>query len=124
MNKLDFISFYFIFHIFQTKRVIQFSVVPNTDLALGRLVEPFDLTDYVNPVCIPPVTWLPLFKQCFITGMQGNVLNHAFETRVVGLCDIVDVNKYSFCTAQVSNQEPFKCDLLCVFFYSPDQHHK
>ena len=35
--------------------------------------------------------------------MLANTLNHAYETRVVGLCDVLDVNNYSFCTAQVSS---------------------
>ncbi len=83
------------------KRVIHFDKVRGTSMSMGLLDDAFDLNEYVNPVCIPSVTWVPLFTQCYITGIQGHWLNYAYRTQVVGVCEYKDNNDYKFCTKQV-----------------------
>ena len=54
------------------RRVVRFEVVPGTSISLGLVRKQFDLGDYVNPVCIPSITWVPLLEQCYITGRQAS----------------------------------------------------
>lgn len=87
----------------QLRRVVFFAKVPKTSMVLGLVEDGFDLSEYINPVCIPSVTWVPLHSSCFITGKNGETLNHAHNTQVIGVCDYVDDNNYKFCTQQVSS---------------------
>ena len=86
----------------QLRRVVHFSSIPGTSISLGFLGTPFDLNEYVNVVCIPTVSWIPIRRQCFITGKQGETLNYAFKTRVTKTCQYRNQNHYSMCTEQVS----------------------
>ncbi len=74
--------------------------VPNTNIVLGLLKNPFQLNEYVNPVCIPSYTWVPLAAQCRITGKLGDTLNHNYQTQVIGVCEYENNNKYKLCTQQ------------------------
>jgi hypothetical protein len=64
--------------------------------------EPFEISEYVNPVCLPKETWIPKDAECFFTGRHGYLLNHAIRTRVRGVCDYKNINDYTFCTRKVS----------------------
>ena len=74
---------------------------PLVNIVLGFLQEPFTLNEHVSVVCIPSITWVPLLKQCYITGKLSDTLNHAYQTQVQGVCDYVDDRDYNFCTKQV-----------------------
>ena len=56
--------------------MVHYTQVPGTSIAMGLLQKPFDLNEFINPVCIPSVTWVPLLAQCFITGLQVQKSDH------------------------------------------------
>ena len=43
----------------------------------------------------------PVHTECYITGLYGGVFNHAYKTKLAGVCDYKSTNEYSFCTRQV-----------------------
>jgi len=84
----------------QFRRVVAYFTIPQTNVSLGLLSSAFDLNEYVNVVCIPSVTWLPVREKCYFTGRFDGVLNHAVETTLRGVCHYKDDDNYKLCTQQ------------------------
>ena len=87
----------------QFRRVVHFEAIPQTNIVLGFLKDPFVTNEYINPVCVPGQFFPPIGKQCYITGKLDKHLNYPYGTKVTGICrdSYVNENKYSWCTKQV-----------------------
>jgi len=70
----------------QIRRVVQITQLPGTKIFLGRFESPVKLSEYINIICIPKVRWIPENQNCVITGLNNNIINHAFEIQMDGRC--------------------------------------
>ena len=56
--------------------------VPDTSIAMLLLEKNFDINEYVNLVCLPSVSWIPVWTRCYITGRANFFLNYQFKTQI------------------------------------------
>jgi hypothetical protein len=85
----------------QVRSIVHEASVDDTNIRMLLVDKPFFLNEYVNIACLPSITWVPVWTQCYITGRANLFLNYQFQTQIKGICpDYVDDNDWSFCTKQ------------------------
>ena len=82
------------------RRIVSFTQLTGEgkNVFLGAFDRPVEMSEYVNTLCIPSLSWVPKGTVCFVTGKAESTMNHAIKLQITGVCDYVDENNFNICT--------------------------